>query len=149
MLKNDTRELKAAWVKFLVSYPWTHFCHLTFAFDLSPELAFRRLRSFRDSLTAQVQGPLPYVAVAEPTYRGRPHLHVLLAGAEVLPAKQLEARWRRNGFARVRGFDLSRTNEAVGYVFKHVERSDTHVEVSDGFSSGMRRLNGRTAKLSS
>lgn len=69
------------------------FLTLTFAHDTEAAAGLSRLASMLRRLRADTGQPLEYVAVKEPTERGRLHLHLLLLGWAYVPWAKLSALW--------------------------------------------------------
>lgn len=119
-----------------------HSAHLTFQSPVHADRAFLSLQSFADSLVAQTQGPVPWVAFAEPSLLRGVHLHAFLRGTASLTCDELWRRWRRNGFARFR-IVRSRERRAFQYAAKLAGCPDFAFEFSPGFQRAHRRLDAR------
>lgn len=144
--QKDREALYQGHRQLIRRYRWSHWATLEFPPRWSleqPSRAFQRLQAFVDSFTAETQGPIPWLAVAERHADGTVHLHAFLRGTDGIAIERLEARWkRRNGGAYIQVYTPVR--DAAGYSAKRIPYEQAVYEFSDGFHRAMEKLDRRS-----
>ena len=108
-------------------FVWHHFATLTFAYDVTPEVACREFFAWVRSLERRGQRGVGWFYVIERGGAGRLHLHALLEGTAHLRAAELERTWRP-GRADVSVYDPQQAGSY--YISKDIGTRAIHSEIS-------------------
>ena len=92
MLAFEARRECGRWLGS--DFVWHHFTTLTFAHEVTPEVARREFLAWVRSLARRGQRAVGWFYVIERGGAGRLHLHALLVGTAHLDVAELEQTWR-------------------------------------------------------
>jgi hypothetical protein len=128
MFHSDPRDLRA-WQDYLSAFEWTHFLHLTFAFEPTPESAEKALQGWRRRVTRVNDGSVEYFkTLTRGPVDGHWHLHLFTINTETLSCTQLKGAWR-HGDARVETYDPGLGG--VWYVLTQPGADDGEYDISE------------------
>lgn len=103
---------RVAYGEFISRWPWEWFVTLTFAEDIHPDAAFKKVRVWTSKLAASLygrrwytRGGLYWICAEEYQKQGRIHFHLLMAGVRDTRRLTWMDKWhrldRKTGFARI------------------------------------------------
>lgn len=165
-----TNPALAAMGDFLSTYPWAHWCTLTYrppaaerdagrvpmqwgrwrkrissSMPVSLPYALRQWIAFERTVRVNAGLPLFWFYGVEHGDRfGRLHLHALLGNTERLPTSRLAGHWTA-GFARITEYDPTRG--ASYYITKYVSKEMTEWDISSSAEEAASLYRDRAAHL--
>jgi len=156
-LNHPRTKLHDAWTILLNQYPWEWFVTLTFAMDVHPEEADKKLRLWISMINRKLHGPrwfrkpgggVQWVFATERQKQGRIHFHGVMVGVKDLRRLTWMDKWeeldKKAGFARIEPIKvrLGVCNYVCKYVAKdgNIEISENLQNLSQDLFAGMERL---------
>lgn len=97
----------SAYAEHFQSYPWTHYCHLSFRFEQSDQSAEKHFLRLVRRLEQRAQRKVGYFGAVE---RGellteRAHIHAVVAGCEALSPDVIGEMWMEHGLSDISRYD--------------------------------------------